>query len=242
MSHETQLGTYTISLLELAFDFHMEAEDEAQEVCLEVVACLRKRWHQRLRVWFEYDELRPPPPGVIPGPTFYFEDGRARTGLKGYCRYAKSQDGFDTNRPIFRLEWTLRGSQAIQQKMGIEKIEGLQNVNSVAFLEHHLRLETLNLERLGKWLSPRSKHPRRAALTFLRARAYGEPKPQEDWPLTLLLWKSSAQVRGYLRSERARIKGKRGRRTVREKKFAMLSDYKIETFFDRVTPSFIADI
>ena len=238
LNHEEELATYKFSSLELAFDFHVCDERSASNMCQNVGWEFRKLWHQRRELRYQCDEFPHPPAGIIPGPTFYLEDRQSRTNVKLYCRYPKTVDGFRSDRPMFRVEWTLRGSDAIMEKTGIEGIGDLRGYYSTPFLEKHFRLERLHEERFGRWLDPRTKDPCYAFSVFLRVQGYRGEEAGEDWVFASLKWISPAHLRGWLRSERERVRHKRGRLTVQDRRFRALTDYKINTFFYDVTPDF----
>ena len=246
--HEHDLGVYSIASIELAFDFPAKDERTARLMCLSLVPQLRKLWHRRKYIWSAFDDTKSPPPGIIAGPTFYFEDRKAQTALKAYCRYSKTRTGFNTNDPVVRLEWTLKNARAIKRKTGLVRVTDLVGFNPSNFLDRHFRLERINLHRLGAWLQPKSRRPDRraslvqfdydaeyrAASVFLRVRAHKDPQAEQDWQHTLVKWQSSSQLRGYLRNERARVRSKSRPRTKWDKKLSKLTDYKLAKFFDEV--------
>ena len=241
-ANEGRLDTYAITRLELAFDFPATGEFEAQQMCLDVSQCIRKPWHQRKGIRI-YDPNLGCPAGVIPGPTFYFEDRRSRTALKLYCRYEKTGSGHRHDRPLARMEWTLSGAAAIAKKTGITRITQIQDPEVLSiistFRERHLCLEVLNFERLGKWIDPRFQHPRVAAGAYLRRHAFPIGQAVEDDYDALHQWQSAAQVRGHLRNERLKVKSTPGRRSPWQQKLSQLTDYRLRTFFDPIIPPWL---
>jgi hypothetical protein len=227
---EKKLGPYIITELELAFDFAANDEDDARSLVQALAQHLRKRWHSRPYILFEYDEGEDPPAGIIQGPTYYFEIRRARTGLKVYARYSK-----DENRgPVARVEWTLVGTRSIKAKTGITNITQLRGFNSDDFLERHLRFESLDLHTLGSWLTPKSTCPRSVALLYLRYLSYRDPQAESDWSLTRAKWKSTSQLRAHLRTLRKDARKKPGPSSVWDKKLMALTDHRISSFFHKI--------
>ncbi len=236
--HEKQLGKYSVSSIEIAVDLYMESKSDAELAQDYIVSIIRKPWHSRRHLRFAYSEFEKPPTGIIRGKTFYFEDRRSATSLKVYCRYAKTADGPDFDQPVTRIEFTLNGAGNVRRKTKIEGIGDLQNFDPAPFVSRYLRFEQLDLERFGRWLSPRSPWPKRAAHLFLRVMAYEDPQAGTDWQLTMQKWRAVAQVRGYLRNRRNELRHRRGRPDTWNRKFARLTDYQINSFFEPVTPSF----
>ncbi len=161
--------------------------------------------------------------------------------MKLYCRYEKTGSGHRHDRPLARMEWTLSGAAAIAEKTGITRITQIQDPEVLSimstFRERHLRLEVLNFERLGKWIAPGFPYPRVAAGNYLRRRAFPRGQAVEDDYYAWIRWQSAAQVRGHFLDERLKVKRTRGRRSPWQKKLSNLTDYRLRTFFDPITPA-----
>ena len=231
---EDLIGYYCITSIELAFDFPTNDEFEAKTMWRLIASHIRKKWHKRDNIVLVHDDMKLPPDGIIFGPTLYFEDRTSRMPLKIYSRYAKTIAGIDRSLPIVRVEWTLNGADSIRYKTGIETASDIAGFDAVAFYEKHYVLERLNLFRLGKWISPKSKCPCRTSRRCIRISAYADPQAEYDWETTLYKWAAAAQVRAYLRRERKRSRSKPGRHSRRDRRLAGLSDKRLGSFFDEI--------
>jgi hypothetical protein len=127
---------------------------------LEIGTLIRKPWHTRKKLAILGVKRKTPPAGIIPGATFYLEDRRSRTTLKGYCRYPKASSGRHLSNTNFRVEWILRDSASIFGKANIRTVIDLEKFNPTKFIKRHLQLEAIDFEHLGAWLSPRTSKGR----------------------------------------------------------------------------------
>lgn len=245
IEHESKLGLYSICGLELAFDFPAATKTEALEIDFAVVRHIRKKWHQRKDLWFEYEPYTPPPPGCVCAPTFYFEPRDSATALKIYCRHPKRlRHSFKYDQLVVRVEWTLYRARSVYAKTGIDRLSDIRNFDSSEFLRRNFSLERLNIENLGLWLMARlaarqQRHhqdPVTHGTAFLDGEARGDQQLVTNLDLTHdVKWRSSAQVRGYLRNERAIARALRGKLPAWEHDMRELTDYRLNSFFDDVT-------
>jgi hypothetical protein len=231
LAREAKLKPYEFASLELAFDFAMPDVASAQQAVFDLALSLRKFWPSRKSVWFEHGQtLRP---GVIWGPTFYFEQKGKPTCAKIYCRYPKLiGGGFASGQPMARVEFTLNGWKNIKKKIGVEFLADLLVFNATPFRDKYLRLEAVNLERLGRWLNRGSKNPTQTAESLLQQLVQADPQYAKQAYLTEHKWLSASQVRGHLLKERKRSKKKNGRPTLLESKLRDLNDYRLNKMFD----------
>ncbi len=238
LEHEPDLGVYKFGSIEMAYDFVAGDETTALDWAKFIAMHFRKLWQQQREVRFVYDEIHPAPMGIIHGPTFYFEGSRAATRTKVYARHSKTAYGLNVGRPVCRLEWTLANARTVRRTTRIETICDLMGFYTGPHLEKFFRLEAPNMHRLGRCLFPRAKDPRRAFELFLRTKAYEDPLFNEmrNWKLAHTRWHSAAQLRGWVRGERARLNKRRGRRSQWEERILKITDYKLHSFFDDITP------
>ena len=255
---ENEIGTYVITKLELAFDFPANNITDAKNITLVLGQHIRKLWHCRKEVKVEWSRNIPAPPGIINGPTFYFEDRKSTTNVKAYARYAKEpkQKSFNYDRPIARLEWTLTGALAIKTKTGIENLSDLAVFCSDIFLSRHFRLENFDPRKFGELVAtppkkriwPRSRRskysydrPARAAYAYLRFHAYKDSEWSNSFEVneaSLLKWNSTAHIRGHLRQKRHDLSHTPGRKSELQNKMKDLTDYQIDRIFGDCTPKF----
>lgn len=244
VEHEAKLGDYRFNRMELAFDFPCENDRSASETVRLIAFSFRKLWHSQGAIRIKLDETKPPPIGIIQGPTFYFEKGKAITALKAYARYPKH--GPKQDRPVARLEWTLKRADNIRVKTGIETIQDLLRFSSTEFFERWFRLERVDFEKLGLWLLRRERkgpdqirHPgwavkliaRNLTNQELRHMGVGYDELADFDHLRKLLFDKNlapAVLRGLLKVRRAE-----GRPRYRD-----LTDHKINNFFKPVEVKF----
>ena len=245
LASEARLGRYSICHLELAFDFAVSSEKEALDIEIALICNLRKLWHQEADLWFEYSPDDVPPAGCTRNPTFYFEQADCSTALKVYSRHQKRlRHAFELDRIVVRLEWTLYRARSVVRATGIASISDLVGYYSGDFLRRNLRFEYPKLEDLGLWLLARlpararvrNRSPLVHANNFLDTKARGDPQVSMNWELTRdVKWRCSSQIRGFLRSERARARSYRGKLPAWERDIGNLTDYRLNSFFDDVT-------
>ncbi len=232
LNHQFMLGHYDITKIELAYDFLCPDVATAQGTRDELLTSIRKKRHARGMIKFAGDHTTPPPSGYIAGPTYYYEDAKARTPLKLYCRYAKLPcKTFDHDQPLARVEWTVKGSDAIR-RLGIHRLADLQKFTGwVSFFDRHASFEKLDYKAFGAFIDPKSSQPEATARQFLTHKARTDPQFAVDTTATALKWHSPSQIRGYLRKERARACKKNGRPNAWEAKLRKLSYYKLGRLF-----------
>jgi hypothetical protein len=245
--HERRLGRYSIVLVEGAFDVHAISVQVAQEHLDLLTGMLSKRKHQRGFLRCEHKPNHTPPPGLVSGPTYYFEDRKSGVNLKCYVRHEKLAGG-KFGRPITRLEWTLTKKPALVRHLGGNQISDLLQADLNGFLQRNLRLERVDHSAVGKVLrghpltassnSMRVGRAKAVAYFTLRRFAYREHQrghfPSSDHALKVCQF-SPAQIRGYLRELRAGKRRGRGRPKVtpRIQKRA-ITDYRIDACFKPV--------
>src|SRR5262249_7710366 len=122
--HETDLGRYSITQAEIAFDAEAASIDAARDGLLALVRQLGKRWHHRSHLFSVHKPNDMPPAGCVAEPTFYLEGRKSSVGLKCYVRYQK-QPGGGFGGLCVRLEWTLTGKRALTRHLGGNQINHL---------------------------------------------------------------------------------------------------------------------
>jgi hypothetical protein len=208
-SHDSDLTPYSISYLEITKDTFGKP-DELLEQELKInreTETLRKKYSGS----FVFDGSHGPFSGgeLYADKTRYF--GGKNFKFVPYARISK----LDGN-PCVHEEWRIRGASIIRQKTGIDSIGDLIAFNLKAFMqameEKYITHETINYEKLGKWLKGwqrRRKFSDREKIALqLSARTY----------CNFSDIKTSADLITHFRNEKIRIKAKRGRRTELEKK------------------------
>jgi hypothetical protein len=115
--HETDLGRYSITRAEIAFDVEAASIDAARDGLFTLVRQLGKRRHQRSYISSVHKPDGTPPAGCVAEPTYYLEDRKGSVGLKSYVRYQK-QPGGGFGGLCVRLEWTLTGKRALKRHLG----------------------------------------------------------------------------------------------------------------------------
>ena len=244
---EPDFGSYSVTRLELALDFPARSEHHARELVEYLVKHVRKRWHRRKRVLPLQKMGHSPPIGIIEGPTWYWEDRSGSTAMKLYARYPKFPIRRRGTKPLARLEWTLTRAQNVSKKTGIRTVRDILHYSGgQRFIDAHLRLESLNWHKFGKWLDPGSKvsisrngfiydGPRRTAAMWIRSMAANDVPlyrgDSQEYDRAILLWSSASQIRGYLRTPNS----KPGRPTVWAAKVRKLSPGKIDRFFEKIS-------
>ena len=122
-----------------------------------------------------------------------------RTSVTNLVVYARLDKG--THEPVVRVEWRLRGTNAICRHFDIHDFDSLYRFDSRAFLDHNLRFESINLDEFGKWLHPDCPRSADRAMQWLTDMG----KDDRHIPFAPYVWECSAQLRGYLRREKIRI-------------------------------------
>src|SRR5215831_5419424 len=87
--HETDLGRYSITQPEIAFDAEAASIDAARDGLFTLVRQLGKRRHQRSYISSVHKPDDTPPAGCVAEPTFYLEGRKSSVGLKCYVRHEK---------------------------------------------------------------------------------------------------------------------------------------------------------
>lgn len=218
---ESCLLSYAVIVAEVAADARAPSADMARANHLASIKTVSKRRHVRGYVDIQFDKNKKPPPGIISGPTIYYEHGSSSMAFKSYCRYDKAAFGQFTAQPVTHFEWTLKGS-AIKTHLGGKQIDDLLNANLRTFVGTHLNLERVDHAAVGKLLDPKVARPhdwpfddpdfwaRQAAFRAIRFTWYkatakcrkcsrAGPCGKHEW--ALWAWQHSpAHVRGFLRS------------------------------------------
>ena len=193
--------------------------DQARANHLASIETVSKRRHVRGYVDIQFDENKMPPPGIITGPTIYYEHAKSSMAFKSYCRYDKAAFGQFTNRAVTHFEWTLKGG-AVKRHLGGNQIDDLLNANLRTFVGKHLKLERVDHAAVGKLLAPKVARPhewplndpdywaRLAAfrvlrISWVRAMKDCSKCTADAWcgkhELAFRVWQHSpAQVRGFL--------------------------------------------
>jgi hypothetical protein len=224
--HEHRLKRYWITQVELAFDVRNCFVEDVQARLLALTARLDKRWHQRGHLYLTPKPSAKSPPGYLPGmPTIYYEERRSSVSMKCYGRRAKLP-ARSFGAAMLRLEWTLKGTRALQRYLNGNQINDLLSANPNAFPARNLRLARVDHIAVGKvfkvkrgrnharsmnrgtsspilkrWNDPNYRAERRAFL-ILRVLAYRESTKLGEEHALHVCQESPAQVRGYLRGLR----------------------------------------
>jgi hypothetical protein len=247
--HEANLGRYSITKAEIAFDVQAPSIEVARDGLFALIGQLGKRRHQRGHIFSVHKPDNTPPAGCVAAPTFYLEGRKGSVGLKCYVRHQK-QPGGGFGGLCVRVEWTLTGKPALTRHLGGNRINHLATADLNAFLKRSLRLERVDHVALGNLLFPPRRIPpnaqapwndpayraRRAAFLALRLLAERETDKFGD---PIAAWKtcrdSPAQIRGYLRELRdGNRPRKRGRPKQKPRYRRPITDYRINQCFQPV--------
>jgi hypothetical protein len=218
---------YAVTVAEVAADAHASSEDRARANHLASIETVSKRRAVRGYVDIQFDESKDPPPGIISGPTIYYEHASSTVAFKSYCRREKAAYGQFKTQAVTRFEWTLKSS-AIKTHLGGNQIDDLLNANLRTFVHKHMKLERVDYAAVGKLLAPKVARPhkwpandpdywaRLAAYRLLRFYWYKEidkcPKCSADatcgrHQLALRVWQQSpAHIRGFLHRQRTGVR------------------------------------
>jgi len=258
--HEADLGRYSVTRAEIAFDVQAASIEAARDGLFALVSQLGKRRHQRGHIRSVHKPDDAPPAGCVAEPTFYLEGRKGSVGLKCYVRHQKlPADGLGGL--CVRLEWTLTGKRALTRHLGGNQIYHLATADLNAFLRRNLRLERVDHVALGnlfcgikntdrrdrsctpteyktiwdQWKDPNYR-ARRAASLVLHNLAAREEDKFGDWQAARAWRDSPAQIRGYLRGLR---EGKRPRKRGRPKhnptnRRRPITDYRIDACFQPI--------
>ena len=142
---------------------------------------------------------KPDKDGRLHFPTLYFEKRESSVNLKIYVRLEKlpgsiSRRRYGPKRKYrsarkygdlrVRLEWTLKGKDALKDHVGGNQLKDLINFDLNRFLAENLRLKTFNHCELGKLLDPKTARAEcqaiKTAEDFLRTQANAIPVACED--------------------------------------------------------------
>jgi hypothetical protein len=252
--HEADLGRYSITRAEIAFDVETSSIEAAREGLFRLVGQLGKRRHQRGHIFSVHKPDDSPKIGCVAEPSFYLEGRKGSVGLKCYARHQKRPGGGFGDLCV-RLEWTLTGKRALTRHLGGNQVDHIAAADLNAFLKRNLRLERVDHAALGNllypprrtranglepWNDPHSL-AKRAALQALRRLADREVDKFGDWESAWRTCRDSpAQIRGYLRSlrdrQRRRKRGRRGRPKGKSRyrpitDFRPITDYRINACF-----------
>jgi hypothetical protein len=255
--HGAELGRYSITRAEIAFDAEAGSIEAAREGLFALVGQLSKRRHQRGHIFSVHKPDDRPKIGCVAEPSFYLEGRKGSVGLKCYARHQKRPGGVFGGLCV-RLEWTLTGKPALERHLGGNQIDHLAKADLNAFLKRNLRLERVDHAALGKLLFPPRPIPpktqapmndpdyraKRAAVHALQLLAARELGKFGDWDAAWkTCWESPAQIRGYLRSlrdrQRRRKRGRRGRPKGKSRyrpitDFRPITNYRIDACFRRI--------
>jgi hypothetical protein len=247
--HEADLGRYSITQAEIAFDVQAASIDAARDGLFALVGQLGKRRHQQSHLFSVHNPDDTPPAGCVAEPTFYLENRKSSVRLKCYVRHQK-QPGGGFGGLCVRLEWTLTGKPALTRHLGGNQIPHVVIADLNAFLTRNLRLERVDHVVLGNLLSPPRRIPpnypapwndpnylaRRAAFLVLRNLADREEAKFADCQAAWRTCRDSpAQIRGYLRGLRERKRRRRrGRPKHKPSNRRPITDYRIDACFQPI--------
>lgn len=187
---DRQLGGLVVKTCECAFDFCVATRDESRRLLWWIAARLAKPRSSRKALRVVQPKPDETPAGCVSEHTIYCEDASASVLLKLYVRHPKLPNGgFDLDRFIVRMEWTLKDRSVRRHLWPSHRVEAddvrsgerkprridpiAQTVDLVtadleSFFRHHAVLEEVDAAALSALVAAtrRVARPREASSAF----------------------------------------------------------------------------